>query len=92
MKSYSVNKAGVYAIQSWIDDHLDHNPQVANLWAGGIAAEIGQCASLDADLENTQEFSYELLRDAQGHIMTINLDLKHFDAHEYDTEQSGGAS
>jgi len=80
-KAYSINQAGVYAIQNWIDSNIDNNPRLFDLWANGIASEIDRDIHLDDDLNRNGEFTFELTgyRDAQGHIMRIGLELSHFD-------------
>ena len=79
---YTLNTKGVYHIQSWIDSNQDKNPKVFDLWAGGIASEIGRL-DVDEELTNNGRYSYELgMKDGQGHILFIYFYPEHFDYEE----------
>jgi hypothetical protein len=79
---YTLNTQGVYHIQSWIDSNQDKNPKVFDLWAGGIASEIGRL-DVDEELTHNGRYSYEVgMKDGQGHNLVIYLDLNHFDYEE----------
>lgn len=76
---HTLNTQGVYYIQSWIDCNQGKNPKVFDLWAGGIASEIGGL-NVDEELKHNGRYSYEVgMKDGQGHNLVIYLYPEHFD-------------
>jgi len=74
-----LNDFGVKHIKSWIEQNRDCNETVKDFIPDGVAEEVNQGISIEEDLENNGEYRFEVgLRDAQGHVMTIDFEREHF--------------
>tara|TARA_R100001163_G_C5068104_1_gene207893 strand:+ start:6849 stop:7142 length:294 start_codon:yes stop_codon:yes gene_type:complete len=79
----SLNEKGFFHIKEWIEQNKSRMPQtkiVKNLVLDWVAEEVNQGISIEEDLKNNGEYRFEIgLRDAKGHVMTIDFRPEHFD-------------
>jgi hypothetical protein len=75
-----LNEKGFEHIKTWIKQNKDRNLIIKDLILDGVAEEVNQAVDCVEDLENNGEYRFEIgLRDAQGHVMTIDFKPEHFD-------------